>query len=100
MRSTEIETVRRYAYRVLLLVAAITLVLAGMQAASVAPDALRQLTVLSFGAFLADVQGTVLLAAIALVAGMSALVVAPHLATGAVEFLPDERWRRIWAHDL
>ncbi|HEV8191492.1 MAG TPA: hypothetical protein VGP82_08395 [Ktedonobacterales bacterium] len=91
---------RRYVYRLLMLVAAIALIFAGMQAASAAPDALRDLTFLNFGHFMDDIRGTVVPIAVALFSGMSALVTAPHFATGGAEFVPDEQWRRIWAHDM
>lgn len=91
---------RRYVYRLLLLLAAIVLIFAGIQAASAAPDALRNLTILNLGHFMDDVRGAALLAAIALVIGMIALVAAPHYATGAAEFVPDEHWKRLWARDM
>jgi len=94
------DKTRRYVYRLLVLVAAIALIFAGTQAAGVAADALRNLTILNLGLFLADIGGTTLLAAVALVSGVAALVIAPHLGTGGVEFVPDEHWKRLWAHDM
>jgi hypothetical protein len=94
------DTLRRYTYRLLLIVAAVALIFAGMQAASAAPDALRHLSILNLGLLMGDVSGMFLPSALALVAGMSALVIAPHFATGGVEFVPDERWQRIWASDM
>ena len=94
------DTLRRCAYRLLLLVAAVALIFAGMQAANAASDALRHLTILNLGLFIGDVNGMFLPTALALVTGMTALVIAPHFATGGVEFVPDEHWQRIWARDM
>jgi hypothetical protein len=96
----DMDKPRRYVYRLLMLVATVALIFAGIQAAYAAPDALRNLTVLNLGLFVADIRGTVLLAAIALVTGTIAFVAAPHFASGGVEFVPDEHWKRIWAHDM
>jgi hypothetical protein len=94
------ERLRRSISWLLALTAAVALVLAGMQSARAAPEALRDFTVLNLTLVAADLRDPVLLAAAALGAGTCAILLAPHRARGAVEIVPDGRWRRIWDRDM
>jgi hypothetical protein len=93
------DTLRQDAHCLLLFVAAIALVAAGVQAASVAPSALQSLSFLDLGAFLSQIAGTVALTALALVIGLCAMFTAPRVVSGP-EIVPDARWRRLWGHDM
>lgn len=94
------DTLRQDAHCLLVFVSAIILFIAGLQAAAVAPDALRSLSLLNLGMFMSDIGATLALTFLALATGLGALVTSSRFSMSGVEIVPDARWRRIWNHDM
>jgi len=75
------ERQRRYLAWLFAVVAATTLMFAGIRGAQVGLDALRQLTLFKVAPFATDMRDTLALAGIAILAGTCAILIAPRRMT-------------------
>jgi len=93
------ERQRRYLAWLFALVAATSLLFAGIRGAQVALDALRQLTLFKITPFATDMRDTLVLAGIALLAGTCAILIAPQRVTMVYRIISDRHEKGIAVRD-
>lgn len=94
------ERQRRYLAWLFALVAATSLLFAGIRGAQVALDALRQLTLFKITPFATDMRDTLVLAGIALLAGTCAILIAPQHVTMIYRIVSDRHEKGIAVRDV
>ncbi len=94
------ERQRRYLAWLFALVAAISLLFAGIRGAQVALDALRQLMLFKVTPFATEMRDTLVLAGIALLAGTCAILIAPRRVTIVYRIISDKHEKGIAVRDV
>lgn len=94
------ERQRRYLAWLFALVAAISLLFAGIRGAQVALDALRQLMLFKVTPFATEMRDTLVLAGIALLAGTCAILIAPQRVTIVYRIVSDKHEKGIAVRDV
>ena len=94
------ERQRRYLAWLFAVAAAIALMFAGIRGAQVGLDALRQLTLFKVAPFAVDIRDTLVLAGIAMLAGICAILIAPQRRTMVYRIVSDKREKGIEVRDV
>ena len=94
------ERQRRYLAWLFAVVAATTLMFAGICGAQVGLDALRQLTLFKVAPFATDMRDTLALAGIAILAGTCAILIAPWRVSMVYRIVSDKHEKGIKVRDV
>jgi hypothetical protein len=94
------ERQRRYLAWLFAVAAATALMFAGIRGAQVGLDALRQLTLFKVASFATDMRDTLVLAAIAILVGTCAILIAPQHMTMVYRIVSDKHEKGIKVRDV
>lgn len=96
---TDMESQRRYLSWSLAIIAAISLIFAGVRGAQAGLVALKALSVFDLPEFVTEMSDTLILAGFALLAGTCAILVAPHRVLVAYKIIASRRKKGRWIRE-